>query len=105
LFANAIKYTPVGGRLELLFDDVGDEFIISCFNTGVPIPEEDQSTLFDKYARVENKSSQYSKGLGLFFGKMVMNAHGGSIGVVSDSAGNYFNLSFKKPLHLFASPF
>ncbi len=96
LFSNAIKYTPVNGRVELTFEENDNEFIVCCYNTGSPIPLDDQPTLFDKYARVENKSSQYSKGLGLFFGKMVMNAHDGRIWVVSDTTGNYFKLAFKK---------
>jgi signal transduction histidine kinase len=79
----------------------GEENIICCFNSGAPIAAEDKNVLFDKYARVESKSSQYSKGLGLFFSKMVMNAHSGRIWLDTDETGNYFKLSFRKPKQAF----
>jgi signal transduction histidine kinase len=97
LFSNAVKYTPRDGRVVLSLETFGEENIICCFNSGAPIAAEDKNVLFDKYARVESKSSQYSKGLGLFFSKMVMNAHSGRIWLDTDPAGNYFKLSFRKP--------
>jgi K+-sensing histidine kinase KdpD len=96
LFSNAAKYVPRGGVVVFSLETKGEENILCFFNSGSPIPDEDKSLLFDKYARGESKSSQYSKGLGLFFCKMVMNAHQGRIWLDTDPKGNYFKLAFKK---------
>jgi serine/threonine protein kinase/signal transduction histidine kinase len=96
LFSNAVKYTPRNGSVVLSLETFSGESMICCFNSGAPIATEDKNVLFDKYARIETKSSQYSKGLGLFFSKMVMNAHNGRIWLDTDETGNYFKLSFKK---------
>jgi signal transduction histidine kinase len=97
LFSNAVKYTPRNGKVCLSLETFGEENIICCFNSGAPVAAEDKNLLFDKYARVDSKASQYSKGLGLFFSKMVMNAHSGRIWLDTDETGNYFKLSFRKP--------
>jgi two-component system sensor kinase len=95
LFSNAAKYTEAGGNLGLTFHTTADENIISIFSSGAPIPEEHRVTIFEKYSRVDNKASHYSKGLGLFFCRMVMNAHLGRIWLETDAQGNYFKLGFK----------
>ncbi len=97
IFSNAGKYVPKGGRVILTLDDAANrESILTLFNSGSPIPEGERELLFDKYARVDSKGSQYSKGLGLFFCKMVMNAHGGRIWLEADESGNHFKFAFRK---------
>lgn len=98
IFSNAAKYVPRGGDVILSFISNESENIICFFNSGTPIPEQDREVLFEKYARLESRSSQYSKGLGLFFCRMVLNAHGGKIWVESNEKGNYFKLAFRKTL-------
>jgi signal transduction histidine kinase len=89
----------------LSLETSGEENIISCFNSGAPIPDKEKTVIFEKYARVETASSQYSKGLGLFFCKMVMNAHNGRIWLDTDEKGNYFKLAFRKKIpQSFVSP-
>jgi len=95
LFNNAAKYTPAGGRAEfsvVLGEDGGTQ--ITLFSTGAPIPQEYRERIFEKYSRVEEQQTTYSKGLGLFFCRMAMHAHHGSIWVDSDATGNYFRMSF-----------
>lgn len=94
LFSNAAKYVPRQGKVELHFIPGQKENILCFFNSGVAIPEKEREVLFEKYARIENHHSQYSKGLGLFFCRMVMNAHKGRIWVDSDEKGNNFKLAF-----------
>ncbi|MFC1584030.1 protein kinase [Fibrobacterota bacterium] len=98
LFNNAAKYTPDKGSVEVFFETGEKENIISIFNSGEPIAEEYQGNLFEKYTRVNDKWSQYSKGLGLFFCKIVMDAHNGRIWLETDENGNYFKLAFQKVL-------
>ena len=96
LFNNAAKYVPRNGTVVLSLEGKGEDNILSFFSSGAPIPDEDKTLLFDKYARIESASSQYSKGLGLFFCKMVMSAHGGRIWLETNEKGNCFRLAFKK---------
>jgi signal transduction histidine kinase/tRNA A-37 threonylcarbamoyl transferase component Bud32/tetratricopeptide (TPR) repeat protein len=95
IFSNAAKYVPKGGKVILSLDITNDEHLLMFFNSGNPIPDEEKGLLFDKYARVDSKGSQYSKGLGLFFCKMVMTAHNGRIWLDTDDTGNYFKLAFR----------
>ncbi|MBN1604393.1 MAG: AAA family ATPase [Chitinispirillaceae bacterium] len=98
IFSNAAKYVPPGGHVEVSFESYVNDNIICFFNSGTPIPERDKEILFEKYARIENRQTQYSKGLGLFFCKMVMLAHKGRVWVDSDETGNYFKLAFPVPV-------
>ncbi|MBN1129564.1 MAG: hypothetical protein JXA71_11285, partial [Chitinispirillaceae bacterium] len=61
---------------------------------GEPVPEKYRGALFEKYARVNVDSSKYAKGLGLFFCRLVMGAHGGTIGLECSERGNCFILKF-----------
>lgn len=94
LFSNAAKYVPKNGIVKLSFSKDVHRSMICFYNSGIPIPDHEKEALFDKYARIENRNSQYSKGLGLFFCRMVMNAHKGKIWVDTDETGNYFRLVF-----------
>jgi signal transduction histidine kinase len=73
-----------------------EEDIISFFCSGIPIPEKEREVIFDKYMRSDSMRHLYSKGLGLFFCKMVASAHNGRIWVDTDSDGNYFKIAFQK---------
>lgn len=98
LFSNAAKYVPRHGKVQMHFEAGEKENLICFFNSGIAIPEKEREILFEKYARIEHHHSQYSKGLGLFFCRMVMNAHKGRIWVETDQNGNNFKLAFPKKL-------
>jgi Osmosensitive K+ channel histidine kinase len=100
LFSNAAKYAPKGGSIVLSFEPGEKESIISFYNSGQPISDANKETLFEKYSRLDDKHSQYSKGLGLFFCRMVMTAHGGRIWLDTDPTGNAFKMSFKTAPYL-----
>jgi signal transduction histidine kinase len=91
LLTNAAMYTPEEGEVRITFVEPAT---IAVFNSGEPIPEKYRGTLFEKYARVNTDSSKYAKGLGLFFCRLVMGAHGGSIELACSENGNRFVLRF-----------
>ncbi|MBN1131114.1 MAG: AAA family ATPase [Chitinispirillaceae bacterium] len=96
LYSNAAKYTNAGGSVSLSFEEQGGENVVTFASSGPIIPDDQKAVIFEKYSRVEGKQSQYSKGLGLFFCRMVMTAHQGRIWLDTDESGNYFRLGFRK---------
>jgi K+-sensing histidine kinase KdpD len=95
LLNNALKYTPVNGKIIISGQTVKNkEIIITFYNSGKPVPEEMKESIFEKYRRGKKKRSKYSKGLGLYFCKMAMEMQHGSIRVETDEKGNYFILCF-----------
>lgn len=85
LTENAIKYTPQG---EVVVDVTGndDKVIISVKDTGIGIPTEDMSHLFQKFYRVENVDTRQigGTGLGLYLCRRLTEAMGGRIWAESE---------------------
>jgi serine/threonine protein kinase/signal transduction histidine kinase/tetratricopeptide (TPR) repeat protein len=96
LFSNAAKYVPQNGRVELSFESTPAENSIVFFSSGEPIAAEHRVTLFEKYTTAGRGTTEYSKGLGLFFCRMVMLAHKGRIWLDTDVNGNYFKMGFRR---------
>lgn len=89
LLANAVKFTPEGGRICVaaeLIRDKGQDFLeISVQDTGVGIAEEDIPKLFRSFEQVGNNSKQtiQGTGLGLALVKQLAELHGGHVTVSS----------------------
>ncbi|MBC8040461.1 MAG: PAS domain-containing protein [Opitutaceae bacterium] len=85
LIGNAIKHTPVGSAIRIAITQGDGAVRVAISDCGKGIPAEAQAKLFRKFGTVESRSggSHHSVGLGLVFCKMVVEAHGGSIGVES----------------------
>ena len=85
LLTNAIRYTPEGGKVvvRLQKGDRGVELAVE--DTGIGIPEPDQSRIFDRFYRVDKARSrdEGGNGLGLSIVKWIVDAHHGEIGVES----------------------
>ncbi len=85
LVGNAIAYTPSGGevRIGAAHDAVARTFRVTVSDTGMGIPDEVRSRLFQKFVRGPQKGR--GSGLGLAFCKLAVDAHGGRIEVESDA--------------------
>ena len=83
LLHNAIKFTPKNGLIVLkcALDSTNKEVKIMIQDNGEGLSTKDQETIFKPYHQVN--AHQGSTGLGLAFCKMVIEAHGGNIGVIS----------------------
>ena len=83
LFNNAVRHTPKGGRVSILTQETksGMEFQVS--DTGVGIPAEYLSRIFEKFVQVPG-ATRGGAGLGLSIAQTVVKAHGGEIKVKSE---------------------
>jgi len=83
LIENAIKYTPLGGKITVSvgYREDKKEIIFSVKDTGVGIPKDQQSRVFTKFFRGANvmRMETEGSGLGLFISKNIIEAHGGKI--------------------------
>jgi signal transduction histidine kinase len=83
LIDNASRYAPRGGRcvIRARRDEQGVEIAIG--NDGPPVPPADREAIFGRYFQVERRraSARANRGLGLYFCKLAIEAHGGTIRV------------------------
>jgi signal transduction histidine kinase/CheY-like chemotaxis protein len=85
LVSNALKFTPEGGRIEVITGtrDGGGIFSIKVRDTGVGIEKEYQDHLFDRFYRVEHQLSPGGTGIGLALTKEMVQLLHGTISVES----------------------
>jgi PAS domain S-box-containing protein len=99
LLDNAVKYSDPGARVEIgVLKDV-DSVTIRVSDTGVGIPEEDLSNLFDRFYRVNKDRSRATggSGLGLAISKQIVDLHGGQLSVRSEvGVGSTFDVRLPK---------
>jgi signal transduction histidine kinase len=83
LLANAIKYSPGGGPVEVTLQVAagGQEALLSIRDHGIGIPQAEQAQLFSRFARASNGAAQgiSGTGLGLYLCRELILQHGGDI--------------------------
>jgi two-component system sensor histidine kinase BaeS len=86
LLANALRYTPTGGRVSLRAYADGDDVLIEVADTGPGIAPEHLPHVFDRFWRAEKSRSRHTggSGLGLAIVRQLAEAHGGSAAVRSE---------------------
>ncbi len=85
LIRNAREAMPEGGRLTVTLKRQGDWAVITVYDTGVGIPAELRSQIFEPFVSYGKSSASKSSGtgLGLFVAREIVVAHGGDISVES----------------------
>jgi signal transduction histidine kinase len=81
LLDNAIKYTPRGGQVSLAARSHQQHVVITVTDTGIGIPSEDLSKIWDRLYRGDTSRSQRGLGLGLSLVKAIVQAHQGVVEV------------------------
>jgi signal transduction histidine kinase len=90
LVTNALKFTPVGGRVDVHAHGAADSHHVSVRDSGRGLTEEEIGRLFKPFSQVHDPSQVKDKGtgLGLFISKGIVEAHGGKIWVESQGLGH-----------------
>ena len=83
LLSNAIKYSPSGGAVEVAVSVLPGNVEFRVRDSGIGIPEEDRSHLFETFRRGKNVGSVGGTGLGLAIVKHYVEMHGGRVSVKS----------------------
>ncbi len=85
LLSNAIKFTPKDGSVFLEATRQQNEIVITVSDTGMGIPKEDLSKIFERFYRVARTDSQVrGTGLGLAIVAQIIKRHNGRILVESE---------------------
>jgi signal transduction histidine kinase/CHASE3 domain sensor protein len=85
VLANAVKFTPAGGSVNLGARREGDEVVVTVADTGMGIPENEHKALFTRFFRASNAVRQAvpGTGLGLAIVSTIVDNHDGRIDVRS----------------------
>lgn len=96
LVANALRYTPRGGRIGVIAETNGDLVRISVHDTGPGIPLEQQERIFERFTQLPGDSGG-AAGLGLAIVRDIVQAHGGRVLLESaPGAGTTFTLELPR---------
>lgn len=85
LLDNAIKYTPMGGQVDVRMKSRGDQLVLEVRDNGIGVAPLDLPRLFEKFYRSGRKEAyqQRGTGLGLAIVKSIAERHGGRVWVES----------------------
>ncbi|MCK4999104.1 MAG: HAMP domain-containing histidine kinase [Anaerohalosphaera sp.] len=86
LVLNSVKYTPAGGKVEVVAKRDGDHVVITISDTGIGIPKKELPRVFDEFFRASNAraTERDGTGLGLSLARQIVKRHEGKISVESE---------------------
>ncbi|MEY4796595.1 MAG: hypothetical protein RJA50_79 [Actinomycetota bacterium] len=86
LVDNAIKYSEIGGIVNVSSTIKGEEIMVSVTDHGIGIAERDQKRIFERFYRVDKARSRATggTGLGLSIVRHIVLEHGGAIDIRSE---------------------
>jgi signal transduction histidine kinase/Na+/proline symporter len=100
ILGNALKFTDEQGTIQTKLSEKENQLIITIFNTGKHIPEEDLEMIFDKFyqSRNQNILKPTGSGLGLAISKKIVQAQGGTIKAENSGLGVTFTITLPKKI-------
>lgn len=82
IISNAIKYTPVGGKISFSAHK-SEKIIIKIADTGIGMTDEQCQRAFERFYQADHSRTSQGTGLGLAIAKKIVQTHGGDITVQS----------------------
>ena len=100
LLANAIKFTPKGGRVQTKLTHIDSHLEIEVSDSGQGIAADFLPHVFERFRQGEGTTTRrYSGlGLGLAIARHITELHGGTLEAASDGAGKGASFTLKLPL-------
>ncbi|MBT3218850.1 MAG: PAS domain-containing sensor histidine kinase, partial [Proteobacteria bacterium] len=100
LLSNAAKFTPDGGRIDVVAALRGHELEVFVEDTGGGLAIEDQEAIFEPFYQVKGGPTDMTPGTGLGLGltRRLLKLHGGQIYVESEGLGKGTRFTFIIPL-------
>ena len=104
LINNAVKFTPLKGRIRILSHNKGEQFVFEISDTGIGIEPDRAGRIFEPFHQGERSITRRfgGLGLGLTISKTLLDLHGGTISV--ESAGKDQGTTFRVFLDLLQKP-
>lgn len=101
LLTNAIKFTPSKGTVTINAGEDAKDIKISVTDTGIGIPDDKLTRIFDMFYQIDGSSNRRygGVGLGLSICKSIIENHYGSIWAESTGCGSTFNIVLPKLAH------
>jgi PAS domain S-box-containing protein len=101
LLSNSIKFSPQNEVVKIVIDETDKWLEVKVTDQGRGIPRDQQQAVFEKFKQVEISDSREKggTGLGLPICKLIVEKHGGTIGVESE-AGKGSTFWFRLPMEL-----
>ena len=98
LIENAVKYNRMHGSVEVILTEDGNRSTFSVRDTGIGIPAEEQSRIFERFYRVDKSRNRKTggTGLGLSIVKHIAEQYGGRVSVESGPEGSVFTVVFSR---------
>jgi signal transduction histidine kinase len=100
LLANAIKFTPPSGRVDVRLETLAKEAVVHVQDTGIGLKSQDFPRLFQPFSQVHNTMDRTNAGtgLGLVIAQGIVEQHGGRIWCDSAGPGKGSTFSLSLPL-------
>ncbi|MEO6848516.1 MAG: ATP-binding protein [Chthoniobacterales bacterium] len=104
LLTNAIKFTPKGGKVEVVLERVNSHVEINISDTGIGIKPDFLASIFDRFSQVDSSTTRHYGGLGLGLSivKHLTELQGGTVHAKSagEGKGSTFRVHLPLPLAL-----
>jgi two-component system phosphate regulon sensor histidine kinase PhoR len=100
LASNAVRYSPGGGKISLVWERGADDLRFSVTDSGIGIEPQHITRLTERFYRVDKSRSRETQGtgLGLAIVKHVLLRHGGRLSITSvPGKGSTFTASLPNP--------
>jgi signal transduction histidine kinase len=105
LLANAIKFTPEGGRVDVFIESATEHVVVTVVDTGQGISPDLLPHVFDRFRQADDATTRRHSGLGLGLGiaRYLVELHGGTVQAASPGVGQGATFTVRLPIAAGAS--